>query len=73
MPLMNGNILIIEKINFISISFADSPDPTEFHPLTIRYARNQNLNPVSMHFITIGNDIGFYLPMEDKPVFSKRD
>lgn len=63
----------IEKINFVSISFADSPAPTEFYPLTSRYCSNYNLNPVSMHFDTINTDTGFYIQMQNQPVFTKWD
>jgi hypothetical protein len=67
------SIANVEDINFISVSFADSPDPTEFYPLTLRYAPNQNWNPVSMHFDHILIKPQFYLQMQDRPVFSKWD
>ncbi len=42
----------VENIKFVSISFADSPSPTEFYPLTLRHSPNYNVNPISMGFDT---------------------
>ncbi len=64
---------VVDKINFISVSFADSQTPTEFYPLTIRYSPNKNYNPVSMHFDSIGSNTRFVLEMQDNSVFSKWD
>jgi len=63
----------VEDINFVSISFADSPDPIEFYPLTVRYANHINLNPVSMHFDFLLIRPQFYLEIQDSPVFSAWD
>jgi hypothetical protein len=63
----------VENINFVSISFADSPSPTAFHPLTVRYHNDYNPNPVSMGFDTNGVYTSFSLQMLNKPVFGKWD
>lgn len=70
---MIDNMQNVEKISFISISFADSTAPTEFYPLTLRHHPGYNLNPISMGFTVTAGAISFNLHMQDRAIFSKWD